>query len=148
MERSTHSSPSDPSLSSGAKEPALTPAGATADLVASLKQASERQVRFLRRLIPPFLSECPHLLDTMRQAIDAKDAGKLTFAAHTLKGAVSFLADGPITEAARQLEGVEKNGTLDDAAATFAFLDKALAELLPVLADFAKQPGHVADGVT
>lgn len=140
MERSTHLSPSDPSLSCGAKEPALAPGGATADPVASLKRASERQARFLRRLIPAFLSECPQLLDTMRQAIDAKDAGKLSLAAHTLKGAVSFLADGPIAEAAWQLEMIDKNGTLDDAAATFAFLDKALAELLPVLAGFAKQP--------
>jgi HPt (histidine-containing phosphotransfer) domain-containing protein len=140
MERSTHLSPSDPCLSSGAKESALVGARATADLVASLKQASGRQARFLRRLIPPILSECPQLLHTMRQAIDAKDAGKLTLAAHTLKGAVSFLAYGPITEAAQQLEMMDKNGTLDGAGATFALLDKALAELLPVLADFAKQP--------
>jgi HPt (histidine-containing phosphotransfer) domain-containing protein len=85
------------------------------------------------------LSECPELLNTMRQAIDAKDAGKLNVAAHTLKGAVSFLADGPITEAAGQLETVDTNGIRESAGAAFAFLDKALAELLPVLADFAKQ---------
>src|SRR2546430_2002631 len=123
MERSTPLPPSDPSLTYGAKGSAPAPAGAPANLIAFLKQASERQARFLRRLIPPFLSECPQLLNTMRQAIDAKDAGKLTFAAHTLKGAVSFLADSPITEAARQLEMMDQNGTLDDAGATFAFLE-------------------------
>jgi HPt (histidine-containing phosphotransfer) domain-containing protein len=140
MEPSTDLSPSDPSATSGARESTRAPSRATADLVASLQQASERQARFLRRLIPLFLLECPQLLHTMRQAIDAGDAAKLTLAAHTLKGTVSFLADGPITEAARQLETRDGNGIRDEARATFAFLDQALAELLPVLVDFANQP--------
>jgi HPt (histidine-containing phosphotransfer) domain-containing protein len=140
MEPSTDLSPSDPSLPSGARESALAPARVIADLVASLQQASERQARFLRRLIPLFLLECPQLLHTMCQAIDAGDAAKLTLAAHTLKGTLSFLANGPITEAARQLETMNGNGIRDEARATFALLDKTLAELLPVLADFAKQP--------
>jgi HPt (histidine-containing phosphotransfer) domain-containing protein len=130
MERSPDLSPSDPS--SGA--------GAATDLLASLRQASGRQARFLRRLIPPFLTECPELLSTMRQAIDAGDADKLHYAAHTLKGAASFLADGPITEAARQLETMDGARIPNDAGAALAFLDQALAEVLPALADFARQP--------
>jgi HPt (histidine-containing phosphotransfer) domain-containing protein len=118
----------------------LPPARAAADLVAFLRQASERQAWFLRRLIPPFLIECPQLLNAMRRAIDAGDAGQLAFAAHTLKGSVSFLADGPLAEAALRLEAMGTDGVLDGAAAALTFLDSALAELLPVLAEFAKQP--------
>src|SRR5262249_14439786 len=128
MERSTDLSPSDPSLPSAAGESARVAVGDTTDLLASLRQASGRQGRFLRRLIPPFLIECPELLTAMRQAVDAGDADKLRYAAHTLKGAVSFLADGPITEAARQLETMDRGRIAVDAGAALAFLDQALAE--------------------
>jgi HPt (histidine-containing phosphotransfer) domain-containing protein len=141
MERSTDVSPPAPSSSSEAKaSTTVPPAGTAADLAASLKQASERQTRFLRRLIPLFMMECPQLLNTMRQAIDARDAGKLNYAAHTLKGASSFIADGAIIEVARQLETMGQCGILDGAGATLAVLEKALAELLPVLAGFVKPP--------
>src|SRR5437773_12508257 len=79
---------------------------------AALKHAGERQARFLRQLIPCFLSECPELLSAIRQAIAGGDAAQLKYAAHTLKSSLLFLGANAATEAVERLEAMGRDGNL------------------------------------
>ena len=104
-----------------------------------MQRAPERQQKFLRLLIPSFLSECPELTNLIRQAIADGDAARLKTAAHTLKSSLLFLADSVSTDALQRLEAMGRTGDLTGACEACADLDKTLAVLLPVLADFAKE---------
>lgn len=107
-------------------------------VVPALTHVSERQARFLRELIPVFLIECPQLLSNIRQAIDAKDAAQLKFAAHTLKSSLLFLGDTAAAAPVHRLEAMGRSGDLTEAEAVFTVLTKSLEEMLPTLRDFVK----------
>lgn len=86
-----------------------------------------------------FLSDCPHLLQQVREAVERKDAVLLQRAAHTLKGSVGNFAAKAAYEAARLMEMMGRNNELKDAAQAYATLDQEIARLTPILNGFAQR---------
>jgi PAS domain S-box-containing protein len=80
----------------------------------------------LRDLLAVFRDDCGCLLPEIRSAIDARDAPRLSLAAHTLKGMVSFFGARAATEAALSLEMMGRKEDLAEAGPT---LDRLAAEV-------------------
>jgi HPt (histidine-containing phosphotransfer) domain-containing protein len=116
------------------------------DWAAILARAGERQTRFLRHLIPWFLIECPQQMTAISQAIADGDADRLKYSAHTLKGAMLFLAGNAVTEIVQRLETMGGNQDLVGAGELFPTLERAVNELLPALAEFARSQGSGVRG--
>jgi HPt (histidine-containing phosphotransfer) domain-containing protein len=72
-------------------------------------------------------------MEAMRHAIGLQDAAGLERAAHAMLGAVSTFCAPRAAAAARKLESIGRDGTLQDASAAYATLQAALAELEPAL---------------
>ncbi|HEX5043163.1 MAG TPA: response regulator [Candidatus Polarisedimenticolaceae bacterium] len=84
--------------------------------------------RLLREMLALFLSESPAMFQEVERAVTAGDAPALRRAAHALKGSVAnFAAPRPV-EAARALEKMGTNGSLQGAAEALRELEGALRE--------------------
>ena len=80
-----------------------------------------------------FVEEAPRLERQMREAIKVGDCEKLSFAAHTLKGALgNFCASGTY-EAAKELEMLARQGDITGAGKVFPRLEENLHNLLSAL---------------
>jgi len=64
---------------------------------------------FFRELAGMFLEDCPRLLATIRESIDARDAAELKLAAHTLKGSSGIFSDRLAFAAALAMEQVGRD---------------------------------------
>jgi two-component system sensor histidine kinase/response regulator len=83
----------------------------------------------LQELIRIFLDDFPRQLAEIRQAIAAKDASRLSRAAHSLGGAVGNFGAEPAHEAALRLEAISARTDMARAAAAAADLEEALERL-------------------
>jgi PAS domain S-box-containing protein len=83
-----------------------------------------------REIIEMFLRECPKLLDVVRQAAEQRNASLLERAAHSLKGSVGDIAAPQAFDAARTLEQMAREGTVDDAGPALASLEGAIDRLV------------------
>jgi len=90
-------------------------------------------------IIEMFLHECPKLLEGVRQATAQHDATRLERAAHALKGTVGDIAAPQAFDAARTLEQMAREGSIDDAPAALANLEGALERLKDELAHLDKK---------
>ena len=100
----------------------LEPSGSILDAVGG-------NVRLLRRVRDAFTTQIPRLLDTMRAAIETRDAGALGQAARTLRGAVSnFDVLAPIA-AALQIEHAGTAGDFARASELLPEIETAIYEL-------------------
>jgi HPt (histidine-containing phosphotransfer) domain-containing protein len=93
----------------------------------------------LQELIRIFLDDFPRQLAEIRQAIDAKDAPRLSRAAHSLGGAVANFGAEPAHQAALQLEAISARADMARAAAAAAELEQALERLHPALLAVTKE---------
>jgi HPt (histidine-containing phosphotransfer) domain-containing protein len=84
-----------------------------------------------------FLSECPSLLDTVRQAVAAADAQAVEQAAHSLRGSVGNFMAIEATAAAARLEAFGRSGDLSQAASALRALEAAIERLTPALREIA-----------
>jgi HPt (histidine-containing phosphotransfer) domain-containing protein len=88
-----------------------------------------------------FVEQTPLDMAAMRAALDAGDAAALARAAHRMKGAVLQFSAPAVFEAISQLEALGKAGTLDQATAVCARVDRELQKLLTALREYAaKRP--------
>jgi HPt (histidine-containing phosphotransfer) domain-containing protein len=62
-----------------------------------------------------FVSDCPRRLTAIGAAVASRDADRLRAEGHDLKGAAGTLSAPRLVEAARALERVGREGTLDEA---------------------------------
>lgn len=76
-------------------------------------------------LINTFVLDSLCKIDELAAAISASDADALRKVAHSLKGSSSNICAGPLSEYARQLEFMGKEGSIQGAA---AILEKLKAE--------------------
>ena len=90
-------------------------------------------------IVGMFLTECPKLMDGVCQAAAGGDPRALERAAHSLKGSVGDMAAPEAFEAARSLEQMAREGTLEGVGPALANLEGAIDRLLPELQRF--QPG-------
>jgi HPt (histidine-containing phosphotransfer) domain-containing protein len=108
------------------------------DEVMDPKEALRRaggHVDVLRDLAGVFFKECPKLREGIRQAIASGNASELKRAAHTLKGSAMALAARPAAEAARRIEMLAQEGSLDEAREAWPALEGEIDRLVPVLAE-------------
>jgi two-component system, sensor histidine kinase and response regulator len=87
----------------------------------------------LQELIRIFLDEFPRQLAEIREAIAAKDASRLSRAAHSLGGAVGNFGAEPAHEAALRLEAASARTDMARAIAAATDLERALEQLRPAL---------------
>jgi len=92
-----------------------------------LMQRISHDEGLLRELISLFQEDCPRMLEDIRQAIEAGDAGSVQRSAHLLKGSVSNFAALETVQAAQQLETIGRDGDLSEAGATFHVLRESLS---------------------
>ena len=83
----------------------------------------------LKEIAELFLEDGPDLLMQIREAIDAKDAGALQKAAHTLKGSVANFGAEEAVETAFRLETMGREDQLSDVEAVYRSLEAAIHEV-------------------
>jgi two-component system, sensor histidine kinase and response regulator len=96
----------------------------------------------LQELIRIFLDDFPRQLAEIRQAIAAKDASRLSRAAHSLGGAVGNFGAEPAHEAALRLEATSARADMPHAAAAATDLEQALERLRPALLAVSEGTGR------
>jgi two-component system sensor histidine kinase/response regulator len=106
---------------------------------ASLLERVEGDQELLTELIRLFLTDAPHLLDAMRNALQQGDMTLLERSAHSMKGAAGNLSAQVTVNAASQLERSAKKGDAESSKANLAALEGAVERLLPVLADLCQE---------
>jgi two-component system, sensor histidine kinase and response regulator len=76
-----------------------------------------------------FLADTPAMLERLRTAARAGDAGQVAAAAHAIKGAAGLFSQGKAFECARRLEKVARAGDLSSLDAVCADLETAVSSL-------------------
>jgi two-component system, sensor histidine kinase and response regulator len=79
------------------------------------------------------LQEAPDLRDELRLKIAADDAPGVLLAAHTMKGLLRYFGDTPVSECARELETMGREGRLEGAPETLAALEAGLSKFICAL---------------
>jgi HPt (histidine-containing phosphotransfer) domain-containing protein len=79
--------------------------------------------------------EAPHLLATMRDALERGEMGVLERSAHSLKGAAGNLSAKTAAAAASRLEEDAKNKDAESAKNSLVEVERAVKNLLPALAE-------------
>jgi two-component system, sensor histidine kinase and response regulator len=105
-----------------------SPADAVVDYAALLAGVDGSR-RLLRELVRLFLADCPQRLAEIKEAIRGGDAGALSRAAHSLKGSVGNFAAKYAFAAARRLEIMGRDGSLDNADEALMTLESELVRL-------------------
>jgi PAS domain S-box-containing protein len=83
----------------------------------------------LAEVVGVFLTDAPSMLERLREAARAGDAGALSATAHAIKGSVGLFTDGEAFISARRVEQIASSGDRPAIDAACADLEKALAGL-------------------
>ena len=86
-----------------------------------------------REVIQMFLEDCESRVEAIRAAVVERDAARLRSTAHALKGAASYLSAPLVVETAERLEGMGRDGTLDEASAGLERLEACVADFIAEL---------------
>jgi two-component system, sensor histidine kinase and response regulator len=103
-------------------------AGAVVDYAALLAGVGGDQ-RILRDVARLFLMDCPRQLGEIKAAIRRKNAGELSRAAHTLKGAIGNFTTEKAYQAVKELETLGREGDLRGAHSLCVALENELSLL-------------------
>ena len=87
----------------------------------------------LRDLAEMFFTECPKLMQQIREHIAGADGSELRRAAHTLKGSAHVFGAEEAADAAHRLEEIGREEAFADAEEALALLEDEVARLLPAL---------------
>ena len=87
----------------------------------------------LRELAEMFFTECPKLMQQIREHIASADGPELRRAAHTLKGSAHVFGAAAAAEAAHRLEEIGREEAFADAEEALALLEDEVTRLLPAL---------------
>lgn len=98
----------------------------SAELLARVE--SDREL--MRDLLLIFKEEFPRYQRALRDAVESRDAKRVTSAAHTLKGMLSNLAAGEVAAAAGRLEQLGRDGEISEFMEPLAAFDRLAKELL------------------
>jgi HPt (histidine-containing phosphotransfer) domain-containing protein len=106
--------------------------GRAFDRQAVLEQADGDE-EFVAEVIGLFLDDAPGRMAEIRQAVQQRDAKRLTAGAHALKGSAGCLSARAAMAAAFRLETIGKSGDLADATEALMDLEQEVHLLLEVL---------------
>ena len=81
-------------------------------------------------IVKVFLEDCPTRLEEIGAAVARRDAAALRAAAHTLKGAASYLSARAVVDAALCLETLGKEGRVAETARVYEELRAHVAALV------------------
>ena len=87
----------------------------------------------LRELAEMFFTECPKLMEQIREHIAGADGPELRRAAHTLKGSAHVFGAEEVAGAAHRLEEIGREEAFVDAEEALALLEDEVTRLLPAL---------------
>nr|MBA3481270.1 Hpt domain-containing protein [Pirellulales bacterium] len=87
----------------------------------------------LAEMVELFATECPKQMSDIEAAYGSGNHEAVMRAAHTLKGSASLLAAKAATVAARRIEIMGRDNTLDEFPAAWAELQRHISELLQTL---------------
>jgi len=132
IERCLTSSEGSKTVTSNTQEP-----GEQIDRVSLLERVDGDQ-ELLAEMIALFQEGAPHLLSTMREALQRGDMAALEMSAHSLKGAVGNLSAKATAAAALQLEKDAKNKNAESAKESLLEVERAVSRLLPALAEICQ----------
>ena len=119
----------------GTKRRTPIPGGAAPDAAAETSTAFDERVALertggdrdlLKELITVFLHEIPSWMQTLRGALDRRDAPALRATAHAVKGAVDSCGASSAFDAAMLLERIGADGNLAGAPAALAVLERRI----------------------
>ena len=91
----------------------------------------------VRGIVESFLAETPRRMERMREALGRSDAEGLAFVAHSLKGSSGQIGALRVAAVSAELEAVGRKGSLEDASAPLADLDREMGRVAPLLAERA-----------
>lgn len=100
----------------------------------SLIETFDGDEKFVDELVATFLIRTPALVDEIRSALEAGDAGAASRSAHSLKGMIGYFETGEAEAAARRLEHMMP-GELALAPALLLALEQRLDELTRTMID-------------
>ena len=92
----------------------------------------------LRRFLSLFIENTPELLERMRSSIEAKDAGALGLAAHTLKGSLLQIGEAVARARAQQIETMASRNDLVEARRLMGEFTPELNRLMEAVRAAAK----------
>jgi two-component system, sensor histidine kinase and response regulator len=95
---------------------------------------------FLAEVAGLFLADAPVRLSEIRRAVAEGDGRCLTRAAHSLKGAIGYLAAPIASAAAFQLEEIGASGNLEEAAVALELLELEVERLAHAVRELALEP--------
>ncbi len=115
-----------------------------ADALAQI-QALQRpgQPSALGRVIRVYLDSAPQLMDGIRTALEARDAGRLADTAHSLKSSSANLGALGLAELCKRIEGAGREDRLEDAGALRAEADQSFSKTLQALRERLKTAGGI-----
>jgi signal transduction histidine kinase/DNA-binding response OmpR family regulator len=100
---------------------------------ASLLARVGNNSKILCSLIDTFLRLCPSQLGAIKEAVDQGDAENLFQTAHKFKGSVANFSAGTAAEAARRIEELGRNGSVDGAEEMYTKLASETQKLVVAL---------------
>jgi HPt (histidine-containing phosphotransfer) domain-containing protein len=80
---------------------------------------------FIGELVRTYLEDAPNLIAAMKSALKANDTEAFRRAAHTLKSNSATFGAGGLSELARELEMLGREGKLKDAASRLKAVEEA-----------------------
>ncbi|MFL5401816.1 MAG: response regulator [Gemmatimonadales bacterium] len=125
-----------PSMPTDGKRPVTGEKGESFDRAALLALV-EGDVAILRDLVDIFLADTPALLTDLRDAVARRDANRIEFLAHRLRGSVANFQAGSAVFAAQRLEEMAGLGQLLEVEKMLSDFEGATAELIVGLKSFA-----------
>lgn len=99
----------------------------------------EHDEELLDEVIDVFIETIPRLLARMQEAVASRDARAVQTTAHSLKGTISNLSEGPAQEAALRIEQLARNSDLQGAEAAHQILALELERLTDAVTKWRTQ---------
>lgn len=94
---------------------------------------------FLAELIDVYLADAPELIEQIRGGLAVDDIETVRRAAHSLKSNSASFGANQLAGAARQLEMLTREGTLDGASSRLSEIEAEYAQLVPVLMELKNE---------
>ena len=104
----------------------------------SLLEVFNDDVDFLKQMAEIFLSDAPPMLDTIKDAIQTKDADNLRRTAHSLKGMLKSFQFDKVARTAFQLEESGRQKVFDNSWTTYKKLARQLDKVYKMLSEITK----------
>lgn len=114
----------------------LSSQGTPAINIQALMEIMDNDLALIQDCFADFLADLPGFLEEIQDAVAQKDPGKLTEAAHKLKGTLKYLAAEPAAQAALALESAGRNQDLENLDRKRLTLENECKGLAAFITDF------------